>query len=174
MKTLEYRTEDKSTWDRGEWDDEPDKMQWQDEATGYPCLIHRNTMGALCGYVGVSPGHPFYDKSYSGAPEDLDVHGSFTYAAFCEDTRCEDTGVCHVVEEGEEEKVWWLGFDCNHCMDFAPGKTKYPGLVQISGETYKNIAYVKAEIRSVARQLKEVEVNGGPVSTSGDAAPGDD
>jgi hypothetical protein len=171
MKTLEYRTDDKSTWDRGEWDDEPDKMQWQDEETGYPCLIHRNTMGALCGYVGVSPGHPGYEKEYDYT--DVAVHGCLTYAAFCEDVRCEERGVCHVVEEGEEEKVWWLGFDCNHYTDFAPGKTKFPGIGQIDGEVYKNIAYVKGEIRSLARQLKEVEVNGGPVSTSRDAAPGD-
>ena len=29
MKTIEYRTIDKSAWPRGEWDAEPDKMQWR-------------------------------------------------------------------------------------------------------------------------------------------------
>lgn len=48
MDTREYRTIDKSD---GEWKDEPDKIQWQDEATGFPCLIVRGPSGALCGYV---------------------------------------------------------------------------------------------------------------------------
>lgn len=43
-------------WGPGPWDGEPDKMQWTDPATGLDCLIVRNTLGALCGYVGVTPG----------------------------------------------------------------------------------------------------------------------
>ena len=42
MKDIVYDTQDKRTWPRGVWDDEPDKKQWRDEATGYPCLIVRN------------------------------------------------------------------------------------------------------------------------------------
>lgn len=60
METIEYRTMDKSKWNRGPWDSEPDKKQWQDEATGLPCLIVRNRMGALCGYVGVPESHPLF------------------------------------------------------------------------------------------------------------------
>jgi hypothetical protein len=60
VETKEYRTIDKTLWPRGEWDDEPDKMQWQDEATGLPCLIVRGPVGALCGYVGVPEGHPCF------------------------------------------------------------------------------------------------------------------
>lgn len=65
MKTLEYRTIDKSPWGAGPWDIEPDKMQWRDEATGLPCLIVRNHGGAWCGYVGVADGHPLYRVGYS-------------------------------------------------------------------------------------------------------------
>lgn len=36
METLEYRTKDKSTWGDGPWQQEPDKKQWQDAATGLP------------------------------------------------------------------------------------------------------------------------------------------
>lgn len=64
MKTIEYRNVDKSGWPAGEWQDEPDKVQWQDAATGLPCLIVRNGSGALCGYVGVAVGHPCYDLGY--------------------------------------------------------------------------------------------------------------
>lgn len=152
MKTIEYRTKDKSEWPRGEWDSEPDKIQWQDEATGLPCLIHRNTMGALCGYVGISPGHPSYEKEYDHA--DVEVHGCLTYAAFCEDVKCEEKGVCHLVEEGEEEKVWWLGFDCNHAWDYAPGMPSCVRRAPAPDETYKNVHFVKQECAGLAAQLK--------------------
>lgn len=65
METKEWTTKDKSKWGFGQWMDEPDKMQWQDEATGLPCLMVRNNGGAWCGYVGLSEGHPFYGKEYS-------------------------------------------------------------------------------------------------------------
>lgn len=41
MQTKQWTTIDKSAWPRGAWDDEPDKVQWQDPATGLPCLIDR-------------------------------------------------------------------------------------------------------------------------------------
>lgn len=41
MKTIEYRTDDKSGWQPGPWMNEPDKKQWQDPETGLPCLIVR-------------------------------------------------------------------------------------------------------------------------------------
>lgn len=72
MKTIEYRTIDKSSWPRGPWDAEPDKRQWQDEATGLPCLIVRvDHSGHLCGYVGVPPKHPLYEVSYSEPSDKL-------------------------------------------------------------------------------------------------------
>jgi hypothetical protein len=59
METREYRFIDKSEWDRGPWDNEPDKVQWQDAATGLPCIARRSeAMGSWCGYVGVAEGHP--------------------------------------------------------------------------------------------------------------------
>lgn len=113
METREYRTADKSTWARGEWDDEPDKMQWPDEATGLPCMIVRNAGGALCGYVGISMPHPMYGKNYNQcvAPEQhrdshegddpdyhydctpkglLDAHGGITFANACRTPSHED------------------------------------------------------------------------------------
>lgn len=65
MRTIAYVTVDKSGWGDGPWQLEPDKKQWEDEVTGLPCLIVRNTQvtGSLCGYVGVPQGHPLYGKS---------------------------------------------------------------------------------------------------------------
>jgi hypothetical protein len=65
MQTLEYRTIDKTGWGEGPWLGEPDKRQWRDPATGLPCLIVRSPSGALCGYVGVSVGHPLHGVDYS-------------------------------------------------------------------------------------------------------------
>lgn len=83
MQTIEYRHADKSTWGRGPWLTEPDKKQWQDQATGVPCLAVRNHSGAWCGYVGVPPGHPAHGKDYDSV--DVEVHGGLTFADKCAD-----------------------------------------------------------------------------------------
>lgn len=84
----EYRTIDKSAWPRrGEWDDEPDKAQWIDETTGLDCLIVRNGVGALCGYVGVPEGHPMYRKHYDEV--DVRAHGGLTFSDMCADASAE-------------------------------------------------------------------------------------
>lgn len=62
--------ETKLAWGDGAWVDEPDKAQWQDETTGLPCLLVRNPGGALCGYVGVYPTHPYHGKAESHCRED--------------------------------------------------------------------------------------------------------
>ena len=65
METKEWSFMDKTEWGEGPWMREPDKRQFVDVATGLPCLIHRNHSGALCGYVGVTEGHPLFGQSYS-------------------------------------------------------------------------------------------------------------
>src|SRR5688572_19554792 len=56
------------------WESEPDAIDWVDEATGLACAVRRGGVGALCGYVGVPPGHPLFGLSYDDlvplAPED--------------------------------------------------------------------------------------------------------
>jgi hypothetical protein len=84
MERIEYRdVVDKSEWGPGEWQDEPDKIQWQDADTGLPCLIVRGPSGSLCGYVGVAPGHPMHGKHYDAV--DVEVHGGLTFARGCAD-----------------------------------------------------------------------------------------
>lgn len=136
---------DRSSWPKGEWSDEPDKMQWQDETTGLPCLIVRNRMGALCGYVGVAEGHPAFDVHYDEV--NVDVHGGLTFADFCQPNDG-DEGICHVPDEGEPERVYWLGFDCAHCWDVTPA---WPD--GFGEGSYKNIPYVQNECRQLAAQL---------------------
>lgn len=156
MERREYRTVDKSTWPRGPWDNEPDKVQWQDEATGFPCLIVRNEVGALCGYVGISTQHPLYGKDYDDAG--LSIHGGLTFAASC-DHSDEATGICHVPAAGEPDNIWWFGFDCAHAFDRMPGIEAIEaklGETAIRGCIYRDLAYVTAECQSLSKQLKEI------------------
>lgn len=162
------RTEEKQQWGEGPWLTEPDKVQWTDDATGYPCLIVRNRMGALCGYVGLSPGHPNYGAGYDDVA--VDVHGGLTYAAGCRGD-VESESICHIPEPGQPDNVWWLGFDCAHYMDLSPQMAAMwkPGgayhtaglaarLPRIStSETYRDVAYVRAECASLALQLFRIE-----------------
>jgi hypothetical protein len=175
METKEYRSVDKSTWIRGEWKDEPDKIQWPDPATGLPCLIVRGPSGALCGYVGVPASHPWHGKGYDQAlgehlehcTEDscwghsagshVAVHGGLTFSDAC-GHGTEDHGICHVPGPGEPDNVWWFGFDCSHSGDLCPKYAKEEGVFARSEwESYKSVAYVKNEVTELARQLAAVQ-----------------
>ena len=51
MKHMVWEHMDKSDWGPGSWQEEgADEEQRTDGATGYPCLLVRNRMGALSGY----------------------------------------------------------------------------------------------------------------------------
>lgn len=155
MKTIEYRTKDKSSWGSGPWQDEPDKVQWRDEATGLPCLIVRNRMGAWCGYAGVSREHPLFGKNDEEYV--LNCHGGITFAGHCRPDAEED-GICHLVEPGEDDNVWWLGFDCAHAWDLSPGlaaREEQMGFPRDPTDIYRDMAYVQDQVRQLAQQLKE-------------------
>lgn len=146
METLTYKTKDRSKWGVGPWDNEPDKVQWLDPVSGLPCMIRRGRMGAWCGYVGVSEGHPAYGKDY---PEvEADVHGGLTYAAFCEDGADEASGICHVT--ADHKPVWWLGFDCSHVLDSTPEKMSWNRGPDCE---YRDQAYVTDQTLRLAKQL---------------------
>ena len=171
METKEYRSVDKSGWPRGEWHDEPDKIQWADEATGLPCLIVRGPSGALCGYVGVPDTHPWHSKEYGAAigecNEDCDgdyhyghridssirVHGGLTFSDACQHS-AEDRGICHVPGPGEPDNIWWFGFDCAHSGDLCPSYERHYGAGYGS---YKSVAYVRLEVTKLAEQLAAVK-----------------
>ena len=117
-KTWTTMADEKAKWGPGPWRDEPDKEQFADGATGLPCLVKRNRPGSLCGYVGVSEGHPWFGKDYSEV--EADAHGGLTFADFCQEGDEAHT-ICHIPGPGEPDRVWWLGFDCAHYMDLSPG-----------------------------------------------------
>jgi len=138
----------------GPWMQEPDKSQFVDEKTGMPCLIVRNRLGALCGYVGVSSDHPYFEIHYDDVGW-LDVHGGLTFSEHCRPGD-EDSAICHLVDDGEDDNIWWLGFDCAHCGDLCPAMT-YRGAYTYSDDIYRDYEYVKAQIRILAEQLSQVK-----------------
>lgn len=141
---------DRTGWGDGAWNSEPDKIEFRDETTGYPCLIVRNRSGALCGYVGVPPQHPLHGLEYSKPtpllklPEDTtigkrgvipvmlgmlsgttdnlspDVYFD-VHGGITFSGACQEGGhICHIPEPGEPDNVWWFGFDCAHANDLCP------------------------------------------------------
>jgi len=173
-----YTTVDKSNWGPGEWQDETDKVQWKDAATGLACLASRGPGGHWCGYVGVPPGHPAhgldYDAVYDLFPDWSDdgylaVHGGLTYAAACQEGP-EESSICHVPDSGEPDDVWWLGFDCAHSGDLSPERAaRDRKRYEETGDSvwlpignpwgpdrYATLRYVRAETTKLARQLSAV------------------
>lgn len=155
-------------WGEGPWTDEPDRANWVDPETDLDCMIVRNRFGALCGYVGVPEGHPWFGLDYDRVHEKIgldavQVHGGLTYAAPCEGE------ICHVPEPGRPE-VWWLGFDCAHAFDYVPAheaihremaKMEYTSeaVAREATRFVKHLHYweweeVVAEVESLARQAK--------------------
>ena len=148
---------DKASWGDGPWQQEPDKVQWVDAATGLDCLAHRGLAGAWCGYVGVPEGHPDFKRDYNDVP--VSVHGGLTYADLCQENPDPCEGICHVPYEGRPDHVWWLGFDCAHAGDLSPRfDRRLPSLLEYN--TYRTLDYVKAECAQLARQLKDRETQG--------------
>lgn len=129
---------DKSKWPGGIWKSEPDLVSYK-TAEGYHAVIirHKN-LGHLCGYVGVPKTHAAYGKHYSSL-EEINVHGDLTYAGL---------GKMDFLEDPE---AWYLGFDCNHLGDYAPGIHEYS-----SGGNYRCVEHVKREIEGLSEQLAKV------------------
>lgn len=157
IKHVFTREEKLQKFGKGPWLDEPDRIEWRFE--GIPCLLTRHpSMGHLCGYVGMTEDHPWFGMNYNDLEEkyEIRVHGGVTYSEPCMGH------VCHVPREGESDHVFWQGFDCGHCDDLSPGSRKAlreygtirPGLIASleEYETYRDVAYVKAQIELLALQ----------------------
>jgi hypothetical protein len=139
----------RADWGHGPWDDEPDREEWRDGHTGLPCLARRNFCGVWCGYVAVSPGHPWHGREYDEI--DASVHGGLTFAAPCDPDESEPDRICHVPLPGEPDDVWWLGFDCGHVtIDLVPAFRNFSGL---DGGTYRTLSYVRNVCADLAEQI---------------------
>lgn len=132
----------------GPWSDEPDHVEF--EAHGLPCLIHRNPLGAWCGYAAVPPGHPLHGADFGSV--DTNVHGGLSYGGACRGE------ICHVPKPGEPDNVWWFGFDCSHFGDLIPWEEKFRSERGFGEreDRYRDQAYVTAETIELAQRLREL------------------
>jgi hypothetical protein len=126
----------KTEWQEGEWHDEPDNLEWVDEATGYSCWASRNMVfGYWCAYVNVPRTHDVYGEYFRDIK--VKVHGGVSF-----------TGLT------QKGAYYRIGFDCMQETDIAPNPIFYE---TFPNSTYKNLSFVKNECTSLARQLKELE-----------------
>lgn len=160
----------KSDLPEGPWHNEPDRVEFEHQ--GFPCLANRNALLTWCGYVAVPRGHPLWEVDFPScskkktcktyckhSPEAmLEVHGGLTYAGHCQGE------ICHVPKPGEPDDVWWFGFDCGHAFDLTPGfltlEKTIPGFKysMLEHETYRDLVFVKGEIRRLANQLRAMAI----------------
>lgn len=176
VDALQWRYLDKSAWGFGPWQDEPDKLQYVDGATGLPCLIVRNPFyGYLCGYIGVREGHELYGVHFSECPlrcgaaecghtpeTKLQTHGTINFSEPCDpDGEVVKVAICHDVQG--EDRVWWFGYDCARTSerDYTP----HPAWIhfarkQLGGRplpprpwVYRSLEYVIAVNEGLAPQL---------------------
>lgn len=57
------------------------------------------------------------------------------------------------ISNGGDEDLYWLGFDCAHSGDMAPAYGRYR-FARFEDDAYRDIAYVTAEVESLAEQLQ--------------------
>ena len=138
----------------------------------FPCSIWKHdSLGTLCGYLGVPPSHPWYGKDQGDDLSRIDVHGGITLAthekssrqmspeyrkAIMSDSRplpefkwvsvpnADDASWPH--DTGQD--VWWLGFDCGHLYDFVPATPR-------PGDIYRDEHYVRGELEGLASQAAD-------------------
>jgi len=125
---------------------------------GYACRIIRNlAMFYLLGYVALEKNHAFYNVS--DYDMNISVHGGVTYAslnrpgAVVKDTMTNKLCYIEVPHRNEPKDAWWIGFDCAHAVDAIP---ELPGISNRM-DTYKDIEFVKTELREMVDQLIERE-----------------
>lgn len=151
----------------GEWMSEPDHMEF--EYREIECYILRNFTGSLCGYVTVPNGHEWEGKDYDDIK--CEIHGGLTFGYYNiylqRPYRMNDRKI--------DKKSYVVGFDCAHSMDIDPAVDKmmkeargrtdkseaFERALKIREKllgttfrpTYKNIAFVTAEIESLVDQM---------------------
>lgn len=111
------------------WKEEPNELNYIEE--GFRASILRNGMGCLCGYISVPSTHPWYGRHYDDI--DAKVHGGLTYSN----------------KDRVFEDLWQVGFDCAHAGDLIPMMAK---IIDLPDDTYRDINFVKNEIRNLAEQ----------------------
>jgi hypothetical protein len=112
-----------------EWEMEPNEVTFVSH--GYWCVIKRHDhLGHLSGYVLMGAHHPLA----SVTDPDLAVHGGITF------------------NDGVK-----MGFDCAHAGDLVPHARMRADFSNPAYETYRNMYFVKEQLKNLAAQLREAD-----------------
>lgn len=132
------------------WSDEPDKVEWLDEDTEFPCCITRHqVLGHLCGYVGLTRYHPCYGRS-DFAGMDVPSHHGITFTGhvhLSSEERLSSPSCRYAAEPADT--LWWVGFDCGHLSDLQPGMLIYNAV--FGDGIYRDLPYVEQVVTDMAR-----------------------
>jgi hypothetical protein len=125
------------------WEEELDEYLYEDR--GVQCRIKRNMFGALCGYIGVKEDHPLFGCGEEDLYPYFRVHGGITFAGMF----------------SFDQDNWYFGFDCGHAGDYQPKM-----MFRIHDhEVYRDVNYVKEEIKSMVDALHRHHCEFGRVET---------
>lgn len=118
----------------------------------YPCIAFLNPyLKTWCGYCGVSPQSPLFEKDYDDIC--IDCHGGLTYSGFrVLDIRGFSTPEISEYADYAYKDHWFFGFDCAHYHDLVPGSP-----FGNKNAVYRNLDFVKKELKSVAAQIRTLE-----------------
>lgn len=108
---------------------------------GYQCRIVRHRpVGHLCGYVELTDADQLFGVELTSEVDDLiEMHGGCTFAA------------------RRWEGGYYIGFDCAHAWDHIPNIHKTG---EEPARTYRDMAFVEAELRRTAEALAELKQGG--------------
>ena len=102
----------------------------------YHCIIKRNRLNFLCGYVVLDSNI----KIELDVLNSLEVHGGITYMEY---------------ETIDSKEKLVIGFDCGHCCDYIPVSE----LNFNENAIYKNVDFVKKELKKIIDQIDELLEN---------------
>lgn len=144
MFEYEATTIDKSSWERGAWDDEIDEKLWVDPETQLPCFITRQPdFGFWRGYVGIPKTHFLTEVEC----EDLSVYGGITGSLWIDGLSLDPT------LKKKLERYSWPGFDCHHSNDISPA---YFHMFATDYSVYRDQAFAEANCKYLAAQIKDL------------------
>lgn len=143
-----YHLINREGWESGEWDWEPDLIQWIDPITKYFCSVRRNDLGILCGYVALPPTHLAFNNEEEISI--VEVHGGITFSGVINHEPGSRTKfVYDPFSEDAPKTIFLVGFDCGHFDDYKPCGIN---ISQVKGQ-YCNEVYVFEQTTNLALQL---------------------
>lgn len=173
------RVIDKTQWNRGPWDDEPDQKNYITASGLSASILRAEHSGSLCGYVGVPPSHPWFGKEYSDAvipsaeqlarPVDTSKISLLSLLCSAGDDPSDGARIDCIIRVhggltysgegrercGEDPALWYFGFDCAHSGDLCPAMD-WRSRFRNYEDVYRDFDYVQRDVELLAAQLAEI------------------